>query len=110
MPNVKIFVDETLYPACQPALRAALGPLRDMLCKELQVDFAACQLAVLPVDGLPDQPPVNVELSILPRPERTRALILSVCGQVRALLGQATGAHVAVRVTSLDPETYIALK
>jgi hypothetical protein len=83
MPNVKIFVDDSLYPAIRAPLAQALGPIRDMLCRELAVDVPACQFAVLPVGAMPDLPRVNVEMAILPRPERTREVILSVCGQMR---------------------------
>lgn len=110
MPNVKIFVDDTLYPACRATLVAALAPIRDMLCRELRVDVPACQFAVLPVAAMPDLPRVNVEMAILPRPERTRALILSVCTALQKMVEDATGTHTAIRVTSLDPETYVALK
>lgn len=110
MPNVKIFVDETLYPDCKAPLAQALGPIREMLCRDLQVDIGACQFAVMPVGAMADLPRVNVEMAILPRPERTREVILSVCGKLRALVEAATRTHVAIRVTALDPETYIALK
>lgn len=110
MPNVKIFVDDTLYPGCRERLAASLGPIRDMLCHDLKVDVPACQFAVMPVCAMPDLPRVNVEMQILPRPERTREVVLSVCGKLRAMVEAATAAHVAVRVTALDPETYIALK
>lgn len=110
MPNVKIFVDESLYPSVRDPLARALVPIRDMLCAELSVDVPACQFAVLPVVAMADLPRVNVEMSILPRPERTRERVLSVCGKLRELVENATRAHVAVRVTALDPETYIALK
>lgn len=110
MPNLKIFVDDTLYPDCRSALAQALGPIRDMLCKDLRVDVPACQFAVLPVGAMPDLPRVNVEMALLPRPERTREAILAVCGKLRAMVEDATKTHVAVRVTALDPETYIALK
>jgi hypothetical protein len=110
MPNVKIFVDEGLYPAVRAPLAAALGPIRDMLCRELAVDVPACQFAVMAVGGMADLPLVNVEMAILPRPERTRDRLLAVCADLRKMVGQATGSHVAVRVTALDPATYIALK
>lgn len=110
MPNVKIFVDEKIYPAIRDQLANTLWPIREMLCHDLSVDVPACQFAVLPVGAMLDLPRVNVEMSILPRQERTRDLLLSVCAKLRAILGDATGTHVAVRVTSLDPHTYIALK
>jgi hypothetical protein len=110
MPNVKIFVDETIYPACRKPLADALNPLRDMLCDRLKVDVPACQFAVLPVQAMADLPRVNVEMQILPRPERTREVVLEVCRKVREMVGAATSSHVAVRVVSLDPDTYIALK
>jgi hypothetical protein len=110
MPNVKIFVDDTLYPSCRDHLAAAMEPMRAMLCRELKVDLPACQFAVMPVLAMADLPRVNIEMSILPHPERTRDAVLSVCAKLRDLIGAATGTHVAVRVTSLDPDTYIAMK
>ena len=110
MPNVKIYIDEEIYPDCRDRLSGALRPIRDMLCSDLGVDAPACQFAVMPVLAMPDLSPVNVELAIMPRPERTRALLLAVCEKLREVAGAATGTHVAIRVTTLDPETYIALK
>lgn len=110
MPNVKIFVDDTLYPDCRDRLAAALEPARSLLCRELKVDVPSCQFAVLPVMAMADLPRVSVEMQIMPRPERTRDLLLAVVGQLRDMVEGATGTHAAVRVTSLDPETYIALK
>lgn len=110
MPNVKIYVDEAVYPDCRDRLSGALRPIRDMLCGDLAVDAPACQFAVMPVLAMPDLPPVNVELAIMPRPDRTRAVLLGVCAKLREMVGAATGGHVAIRVTTLDPETYIALK
>lgn len=110
MPNVKIFVDDTLYPVLREPLYQALFPIRDMLCQDLSVPEPACQFALMPVGAMPDLPRVNVEMAILPRPERTRDLIMSVCTKLRGIVEEATQTHVAVRVTALDPETYIALK
>src|SRR5689334_2330987 len=110
MPNLKIFVDETLYPECRDRLAAALGPIRSMLCDELKVEVPACQLALMPVLAMADLPRVNAEMQILPRPERTRDHMVAVSRRLQDMLSSATGAHVAVRVTSLDPQTYIALK
>ena len=110
MPNVKIFVDDALYPATRTALSNALVAIRDMLCADLNVPVSACQFAVMPVLAMPDLPRVNVEIQILPRPERTKALVTDVCSRLRDLVQAATGTHVAVRASALDPETYIALK
>jgi hypothetical protein len=110
MPNVKIYVDEAIYPSCRGRFEAALGPILDMLCHDLNVQRPACQIAVLPVLAMPDLPAVNVEMQIMPRQERTRAALLAVCTRLREMVGAVTGSHVAVRLTALDPETYIALK
>mgnify|MGYP000075281319 CR=1 FL=1 len=77
MPNVKIFVEEALFASKSGALRDALLPLRDMLCKGFKVDVAACQFAVTPVMAMPDLPLVNVEMHILPRADRTRDAVRS---------------------------------
>ncbi len=110
MPNVKIYVDEAIYPSCRDRVSAALVPIVDMLCQDLRVDRPACQIAVMPVMAMPDLPAVNVEMQILPRPERTRAVLREVCATLRDMVGAATGTQVAIRITTLDPETYIALK
>lgn len=110
MPNVKIYVNDVIFPDCRDRLLAALGPILDMLCHDLNVDRPACQIAVMPVLAMPDLPQVNVEIQIMPRPERTRVAMLAVCAKLRDMVGAAAGTHVAIRVTTLDPETYIALK
>jgi hypothetical protein len=110
MPNVKVFVDAAQYPAVQAGLSVLLPELRNMLCVGFGVDPAACQLAVIPVLGLPDQPAINAELHILPKPERTRATIEAMAARLRDRMAGVTGLHVAVRVATLDAATYVALK
>lgn len=110
MPNIKLYVENRLWTARAATITDRLPPLRELLCRELSVPPSACQLAVLPVHGLPDQPPVNAELSILPTPERTRERLLRLAEGIRMLLGEATGETTAVRISTLDPVTYVALK
>ena len=110
MPNVKIYVEEQVFADRRSALTAALKPIRDMLCTAFQVDISACQFAVMPVVAMADLPLVNVEMFILPRPERTREVVLSVCQRLREIMQVAAGVHVAIRVSHLDPASYIALK
>lgn len=110
MPNVKLYVDETLLPGCRAALIAALPGLRTMLCDTLKVEGAACQFAVLSVIAMPDLPRVNVEMSLLPHPERTRDILKSLAEAVQSLIAAVAGTHTAVRITTLVPDAYIALK
>lgn len=110
MPNLKVFVDETIFPACRMALADELEPIRSMLCRELDVPVAACQFAVVPVMAMPDLPGVNVEMQIMPKPERTRELLVAVGERLQESVGRVTGSRVAVRISALDPVTYVALK
>ncbi|WP_151719440.1 hypothetical protein [Gemmobacter serpentinus] len=110
MPNVKIYIDDAHFPALRPAIAALLPGLREMLCAELEVDRTACQFAVLPVLALPDQPCLNAELHVLPRAARSRAKLEAVAAELRGQLAQASGSSVAVRIATLDPATYVALK
>lgn len=110
MPNLKLYIDETLWPARKDAVAAALPGLRDLLCQHFAVPPAACQLAALPVLALPDQPAVNAELMILPRPERTRAVVTGAAEALRDRLQAVLGRPAAVRIAHLDPVTYVALK
>ena len=110
MPNIKLFVDQSLLATRDAEARTLLGPLRDMACHELSVPAGACQLAIIGVLGLSDQPLVNMEFQYLATPERTPERIRQVCAAFRDLLSAALGVTPAVRATPLDPATYVALK
>lgn len=110
MPNVKIYVEHALLERRETALAASLEPLRALLCARLAVPAPACQLAVLGVCGLPDQPAANLEMLILPRPERTREMITALGQEVQVLIGAALETPVAFRAAMLDAQTYVALK
>ena len=110
MPNVKLYVDETVLPGCRADLIAALPGLRTMLCDRLKVEDAACQFAILSVIAMPDLPRVNVEMHLLPYPDRTRDMLKSLAMAVQSLISAITGTHTAVRIATLDPGAYIALK
>ncbi|MGB0661491.1 MAG: hypothetical protein ACPGNV_15105 [Mangrovicoccus sp.] len=108
MPNLKLFVDRSAPASAN--LGETLGPLRDLLCQKLDVPPAACQLAVVEVIGLADQPQINAELHIMPGPARTRELLSSLATEIQSVLAEFCDVSVAVRIAQLDPETYVALK
>lgn len=110
MPNVKLYVDETLLPDCREDMTALLHPLRILLCKSLRVEVSACQFAILPVLVMADLPRVNVEIHILPHPDRTRETLTALAQKVQAMISDAAGTHAAIRIALLIPEGYVALK
>ncbi len=110
MPNVKIYVDDPPPPQCRERLVAAFPALRNLLCDALKVGVAACQFAILSVLVMPDLPRVNVEMQVLAHSERTRGQLISVAERVQAQIRSVTGAHAAVRISTLMPTGYIALK
>jgi len=110
MPNLKIHVSDSVWNNKAADLTGLLRPIRELLCSEFHVEPEACQLAIIPVHGLPDQPEVAVEIQIMPRSERTRDQISAVGQKLQVLLREVTGSRVAVRVSALDPVTYVALK
>jgi hypothetical protein len=110
MPNMKLFVDKDLLSRREAEIAAMLAPLRDLACRELAVPASACQLAVIGVIGLPDQPLANLEFQYLATPARTPARIGEVCAAFRAFLVQPLDTSPAIRATPLDPATYVALK
>ena len=110
MPNVKIFVDEKVHADRAGDIRDMLLPLRDLLCETLSVPVAACQLAVIPVMGLEDQPLINMEYQYLATPDRTPGMIRTCSTAYRAFITERLGHVPAVRSTPLDPATYVALK
>lgn len=110
MPNVKLFVDSGLWANQQTALIGCAEPLRDLLCRELQVSVDACQIAFIPCYGPREQAMVNVEISILRAAGRTKKKIEQVAGQVREMIEPAGGCRTAVRCLQLDPDLYVTLK
>lgn len=110
MPNVKLYIDQTHYAQVAPGVSALLPALRDMLGAALSVGPGAFQIAVVPVMGLPDQPAINVEMLLLPRDGRTPEVLRQAGQQLRECLHEATGLQVAVRISALDPVSYVALK
>jgi len=110
VPNLKIYVDESVLAHRGQQLSAALSPIRRMLCSEFNVDASLCHLAIVPVQGLTDQAAVSAEIQILPKPERTRDLIRSACAKLRDILNAATEQRTSVRATALDPASYISLR
>ena len=110
MPNMKLFVDHHLLASREAEIAALLAPLRELACSELAVPASACQLAVIGVVGLPDQPLANMEFQYLATPDRTPERISQVCAAFRAFLSAPLGTTPAIRSTPLDPATYVALK
>ncbi|MCV9999290.1 hypothetical protein OE766_13625 [Pararhizobium sp. YC-54] len=110
MPNVKIYVDQALPAEAHEALATALVSVRALLAQALGVGPEAFQFAMLTVYAMDDLPPVNVEISILPTPGRTREKIKGVGEDLQRLLSAAAAARVAVRIGLLDPQSYLALK
>jgi hypothetical protein len=110
LPNAKIYLDHFVWVQHAEGIAALLPQLRDLLCSALNVGSDACQIVALEAYGLPDQPQINFELHILPAPDRTRDLLISLAEAIRRLLETVTVAKIAVRIATLDPKTYVALK
>lgn len=110
MPNLKLFLDTRHAATVEPLAPALMEGLRAQLCRTLSVPPAACQLAVVPVAGLPDQPAVNAELMVMPAAGRDRAAIQALAAEIRMTIAEATGLEAAVRIAFLDPQTYVVLK
>ncbi|MFC0218906.1 hypothetical protein ACFFJ7_10940 [Pseudochelatococcus lubricantis] len=110
MPLLTIHVDQTIETERKERLTETLPSVRDLLCREFNVDASFCQLAVIEARGLADQARIAVEIRLLPKPERTRDLIISACEKLRGILLEATGERAAIRAFTLDPDAYIVLR
>lgn len=110
MPNAKLYVDQSVWEIQHADFKQSLSKIREVLCQYLNVPPAACQLALIPVSGLLDQPVVNIELHIMPHPDRTKDLLLTLSGKLQEIVGSFVKGGCAVRVATLDPMTYVALK
>ncbi len=110
MPNVKIYTDHAICAEHGSEFVAILHRLRELLCRELKVKAEACQIVALPTYGLPDQVQINVELNILPARDRTSELLRALGEAIQLLFATVTNQKIAVRITTIFPENYLALK
>lgn len=110
MPNIKIYVDDSLLARQRPSLVAALGPIRDSLMRHLAVTHDACHLTIIPVLAPADQPAMNAEVQILQAPDRTRDGVARLGKEIQQILFDATGSSCAFRCMQHDPTTYVVLR
>lgn len=110
MPNLKIFADTALGPDAIKRIEGELPGLRDLICRELNVDIELAQLAIVEVRGLPDQAMLAVEMQVMPKPDRTREHLVATCERFRAALRQLIDVKIAIRVTTIDPENYLVMR
>lgn len=110
MPNVKIYVANASMLEFGARLTAALPAIRELLCNKLSVEPAACQLAVIPVLGPTDQPQLSLELHLLQKPDRTPDMLRNLGNDLRTIATEASGQDVPVRISSLDPATYLTIR
>lgn len=110
MPNLKIFVDESLGTEVRDRLHAALPSLRELMCRQLDVDIPLAQFVLVPVLGLSDQAQLAVEMQILPKAQRTREHLVSTCEALREALWAVADVKTAIRVTTVDPANYLVMR
>ena len=105
MPNVKIFAEREVAGQVAPLMPRLCA----VICDRLSVDRPAVQLALVEVTGLEGQPALNLEIALLPTEARTGAALRALAAELQAILAE-TGQRAAVRIATLDPATYVALK
>lgn len=110
MPNVKIHVDTALLSRATVEVDALLLQIRDMIITALGVTVEACHIVALAVRSPPGQTPVNIELVLLQKPDRSRSAVQDLCARLRDLAERALGAPAAIRCTLADHNTYIVIR
>lgn len=106
VPNVKVYVDEGVLPAVQDRSDTVLVGLRRFLCEALGVTEAACHIVLIGVKSLPGQTPVNVELVLLRRQDRTGDTMTAFCSRLRDLMTEWLGCQTAIRCTLMETDLY----
>lgn len=110
MPNVKLYVDEGVLRERPASVEALLPRACDLVCAALGVTVEACHIVVLGVRSLPGQTPVNIELCLLQKPGRSRAVMERFCAELRDLAARALDAPAAIRCTLAEPDSYIVIR
>lgn len=101
-------MDQGLPDHTQLCVRESLAPLREIICSLLKVEKSACQFVIVPAYVMAGQAVVNVEIAILPKPERTRPMLSALAEKVQLLMANVIEGRIAVRLSILDPATYIS--
>lgn len=110
MPNAKLYIDDRALARIAEGIEPALGDLRQALCQVFSVTEPACHLVIIPVKALAGQTPVNVELTILHKADRTREAVEAACLRLQALVERLFGLRAAIRCTMMQPENYVVMK
>jgi hypothetical protein len=110
MPNVKVYMDDTLLAGQSQAAGTLLAVIRRHLCETLGVTEAACHIVALGVVSIPGQTQVNIELALLRKPDRSRDAVAKLCSQLRDLAAGLMQVPAAVRCALMEPEFYIVAR
>lgn len=110
MPNLKIFADSAIRSDIGAALKDELPEFARLLMERLEVPRAACQVALVWVDAPADQPALNIELSIMPSAKRQRPLLEELGRTLQDRVIAIGIAKPAIRISQLDPETFVTVK
>ena len=110
MPLTRIYADRTLGPEVVERLSRSLPSIRDLLCRRLDVDTSIAHISIVEAIGAPGQVQLAVEIRILPKPGRSRDMLVATCEELRTVLETLTGARPTVRITTADPTTYLVLR
>lgn len=110
MPNVKIYVDDTMLAGVAERSDTVLVALRSFICEALGVTEAACHIVLVGVKSPAGQTPVNVELVLLRRQDRTSEIMAAFCGRLRDLMAEWLGCHTAIRCTLMDTDLYFVAR
>lgn len=110
MPNLKIYADSAIRSDLAAALKDELPALASLLMERLEVARIACQIALVWVEAPADQPALNIELSIMPGPKRPRPMLEDLGRALQARMVAIGAEQPAVRISQLDPTTFVTLK
>lgn len=110
MPNAKIYVDEALLRAASAQVDTLILQTRETIIAGLGVAEEACHIVALGVRSPEGQTPVNIELCILQKPDRARAMVEQVCRQLRDLAAHVLNEPAAIRCTLNEPENYVVIR
>lgn len=110
MPNVKVYVEEKILSDNREAMVATLPKLRDTIMTVFSAAQPLCHLTLVPTLGIEDQAAVLVDVHYLAKPDRTAELAEEAANQLREVIQDATGYKSDVRMISLAPEIYVALR
>lgn len=110
MPTFRIWLDKSAASHSQNLIETAWPKMQAAAVELFAVPPAVCKLSLIAVENAPGNYPINVEISFLIKPERSREKTEALCAAVFDAVQSATQISPFVGASMREPEHFVFRK